>query len=93
MLSRKSDEHRQSPRYPLERLAKIQPGNGSPQRYCKVIDVSDGGVRLQAFGFEVPDEFVLMLAGDGPAQDGRYSVIWRFGYDVGAKYVGPAARE
>jgi hypothetical protein len=83
----KPEERRQSPRYPLERLAKIKPKDGSPQRYCQVIDMSDSGVRLRAYLFEVPDEFELMLAGDGPAQDGTYRVTWRSDYDIGAKFV------
>jgi hypothetical protein len=36
----------------------------------QVIDMSGSGVCLRAYLFEIPDEFDLMLAGDGPAQDG-----------------------
>ncbi len=79
-------ERRGAPRYPLERLAKIQAGQAKP-RYCLITDLSDGGVRINAFGLYVPDEFVLLLSGDGPAQDGEYRVIWRLGQDVGAKLV------
>jgi hypothetical protein len=84
----KLEDQRQSPRYPLERLAKLQPpGDGQP-RYCLVTDMSDGGVRLHGFGgAEIPDDFVLTIAGDGPAQDGIYRVIWRLGSDVGAKLI------
>jgi hypothetical protein len=91
MLSPKAEEKRGSPRYPLERLAKIQLGQGNPPRYCLVTDVSGGGVRINAFGYTVPDEFVLLLSGDGPAQDGPYKVIWRLGDDVGAKFVGSSS--
>ena len=83
----KAEEKRGAPRYPLERLAKIQTGDGTPARYCVVLDVSDGGVRINAFGLHIPDEFVLLLSGDGPALDGTYKVIWRIGYDVGARFV------
>lgn len=81
-----AEERREAPRYPLERLAKIQAGRGRP-RYCLITDLSEGGVRINAFGLHVPDEFVLLLSGDGPAQDGEYQVIWRLGQDVGAKLV------
>lgn len=91
MLSPKTEEKRGSPRYPLERLAKIQLGKNIPPRYCLVTDVSGGGVRINAFGYIVPDEFVLLLSGDGPAQDGQYEVIWRLGHDVGAKFVGSSS--
>jgi hypothetical protein len=87
MLSPKVEEKRGSPRYPLERLAKIQLREGTPPRYCLITDISDGGVRVNTFGFDVPDEFVLLLSGDGPARDGAYKVIWRVGHDVGAKLV------
>ena len=55
--------------------------------YCIITDISDGGVRIYLNGLEVPDEFVLLLSGDGPAMDGRYRVVWREGDEVGAKYV------
>jgi hypothetical protein len=87
MLSPGAEEKRGTPRYPLERLAKIQLGEGIAPRYCLVTDVSGGGVRINAFGYTVPDEFLLRLSGDGPAQDGLYTVIWRVGYDVGAMFI------
>ena len=91
MLSPKAEEKRASPRYPLERLAKIQPGPANPPRYCLITDISDGGVRINTFGFNPPDEFELLLSGDGPARDGTYRVIWRLGHDVGAKLVSAAS--
>ncbi len=87
MPSPKAEDKRGSPRYPLERLAKIQLGQGNPPRYCLITDISGGRVRINTFGFNVPDEFVLLLSGDGPAQDGTYRVIWRLGQDVGAKFL------
>jgi hypothetical protein len=87
MRSLNSVERRNVPRYPLARMAKIQPGYDAPPTYCLIIDISDGGVRLYLNGLEVPDEFVLLLSGDGPAKDGRYKVVWREGDEVGAKYV------
>jgi hypothetical protein len=46
-------------------------------------------VRISTFGVAIPDEFELLLSGDGPAQDGKYKVIWRLDQDVGAKFVCP----
>jgi hypothetical protein len=83
-------QQRQSPRYPLERLAKLRPANGGAAQYCLVPDMPEGRVRLNALGSKIPDVFILNLSGDGPAQDGRYSVIWRLGGDVGAKRLPPA---
>jgi hypothetical protein len=87
MPSPKVAEKRSSPRYPLERLAKMEPRDGTPPRYCLITDISGGGARINTFGVNVPDEFVLRLSGDGPAKDGTYRVIWRVGHDVGAQLV------
>jgi PilZ domain len=62
-------------------------GYDAAPAYCLITDISDGGVRIYLNGLEVPDEFVLLLEGDGPAMDGRYRVVWREGDEVGAKYV------
>jgi hypothetical protein len=87
MHALKPDERRGAQRYPLERLAKIQLGIGTAPYYCLVVDISDGGVRLNLNGREVPDEFVLLISGDGPARDGTYRVVWRLGQEIGAKLV------
>jgi hypothetical protein len=83
----KAEERREAVRYPLARLAKIQLAQGNPPRYCVVTDISNGGVRIDTTGFNVPDEFVLFLSGDGPAQDGTYQVIWRCDDEIGAKLL------
>ena len=64
-----------------------RPADGTPPRYCLITQVSNGGVRINTFGVNIPDEFALLLSGDGPAIDGTYRVIWRVGYDVGAQLV------
>ena len=83
-------QQRQSPRYPLRRLAKVTPSKGGPSQLCMVANMSDGGVRLQVLGAEIPDEFSLTLCGDRPADAGKYKVVWRLGADVGAKLMPPA---
>ena len=90
--SPKFKENREAPRYSLARLATILPGNGAPPRYCLVTDISDGGVRIDLNGYiRLPDEFVLLFAGDAPAQNGTYKVIWRRGQEVGAKFIKKAS--
>jgi hypothetical protein len=69
----------------LGRVAAIMCGSGA-ERSCLVKDFSDGGVRLQTNGLEIPDEFVLLFAPNDFAQSGRYKVVWRLGNDVGAKF-------
>jgi len=77
----------------LNRLAKLQSSAGSLPRDCLITDISDGGVRLHVEGFEVPDEFVLLLSGEQIASKERvYKVVWRLGYEVGAKFIGHVRR-
>ena len=58
-------------------------------RECLVTDISEGGVRIFVEGYQVPDEFILLLTGDGVAPEQRtYRVVWRLGSEIGAKFVG-----
>src|ERR1700731_2025125 len=82
------EERRRTRRREINRVAKIQFGSGTLPRDCLITDISDGGVRLHVEGFDVPDEFVLVLAGERRgAQDRCYRVVWRLGYEVGAEFV------
>ena len=81
-------ERRRSPRHQLGRVAAILCGP-SEERSCLVKDFSDGGVRLQLNGYEIPDDFALVFAPNELAQSGRYKVVWRLGNDVGAKFLDP----
>jgi len=70
------DERRRSRRRQINRVAKIQFGSGTLPRDCLITDISDGGVRLHVEGFDVPDDFVLLLTGDdvGPLVQLRIGV-------------------
>jgi hypothetical protein len=80
-------QQRLSLRHPLRRLARVTPSKGGPSQLCMVTNMSDGGVRLQVLGAEIPDEFLLTICGDQPADAGKYKVVWRLGPDVGAKLM------
>ena len=82
-------ERRRARRQRVEYLATMVPDNDAP-RYCLVTETSDGGVRINAIGYKVPDEFGLRFPGSEPAK--TYKVIWRIGHDVGAKLIGTAAQ-
>jgi hypothetical protein len=85
MQSPKPDEERRgSTRRHVYHMAKMQIGPGSP-RECLVIDISDTGARLRVVGFDVPDEFVLLLSGDRIVE--RCKVSWRRDSEVGAKFI------
>jgi hypothetical protein len=79
-------ERRRTPRRQLGRVAAILCGPGE-ERSCLVKDFSDGGMRLQLNGYEIPDDFALVFAPNELAQSGRYKVVWRLGNDVGAKFL------
>ncbi len=87
------EERRLSRRRRVNRVAKIQMGTDSLPRDCLITDISDGGVRLHAEGFNVPDEFLLLLSGDDVvARERIYRVVWRLGYEIGAKFLGHVRR-
>jgi hypothetical protein len=87
------DDRRSSRRRVLNRIAQIRLGNAALPRDCLITDISDGGVRLHVEGFDVPDEFVLLLSGDDIKSKGcAYKVVWRSGYEIGAKFLGPVRR-
>jgi hypothetical protein len=85
---RKPHERRRAPRRVINRMAKLQAGNGTLPRDCLVTDISDGGVRLHVEGLDVPEDFVLLLSGEHVADEERhYKVMWRLGHEIGAKFV------
>lgn len=88
MAAHKSDDRRRSHRRVLNRMAKIQVAAGTLPRDCLITDISEGGIRLHVEGFEVPDQFVLLLSGEGlSAKERAYRVVWRLGYEIGAEFV------
>jgi len=77
-------ERRHAKRHRVEYLATLITEK-NPPRYCLVTDMSDGGIRINAIGYNVPDEFGLRLTGNAIPR--RYKVIWRAGHNVGAKLI------
>lgn len=73
-------------------MAKIQLGNGTLPRDCLITDISTAGVRLHVQGFDVPDDFVLLLSGEDIAKECSYRVVWRLGHEIGAQFLGPVRR-
>jgi hypothetical protein len=86
MRSLTPEERRTSKRCHLYHIVKIQIGADTAPRECLILDISDEGVRIYVVGFDVPDEFVLLLSGDDIVRE-KYKVIWRRDREVGAKFV------
>jgi len=93
MRPKNRPDRRETPRHPLARIAKIQTAANTKPCYCVVTDISDGGVQLNVFGADIPDEFALSFSGDGPADDGVYKVIWRDRIFLGAKRLSDVPRD
>ena len=66
------------------RPGKIRLAAGARPCDCTVVDISDGGVRLNVEGLNVPDEFVLLISNKGKVEERAYKVVWRFGNEFGA---------
>ena len=82
------EERRGSTRRHVFHTVKMLIGADLAQRECLILGISDEGVRLYVVGFDVPDEFVLLLSGDdGIEEQNKFKVIWRQGNEVGAKFV------
>ena len=92
MRSPKSDDRRRSQRRLINRMAKIRFGNGALPRDCLITDISTGGVRLHVEGYDVPNDFVLVLSGENLAKECNYQVVWRLGHEIGARFVGLVRR-
>ena len=82
------EKRRGSARRHVFHAAKMLIGADTAPRDCLILGISDGGVRLYVVGFDVPDEFILLLSGnDGIEEQNKFKVVWRQDNEVGAKFV------
>jgi hypothetical protein len=85
------NERRKHRRYTINRIAKFQADAGSLPRECMITDISHQGARLFAEDVEVPDQFQLLISGDGCSRR-ECRVVWRLGGEIGVSFVGPTPR-
>jgi hypothetical protein len=85
-------ERRKSHRRAISRIAKIQVANDALARECVVTDISEGGVRLHVQGIDVPEAFVLLFDDGTGTRPRDCTVVWRLGYELGAKFGGMLSR-
>jgi hypothetical protein len=82
------EERRGATRRHVFHTVKMLIGADTAPRDCLILRISDGGVRLYVVGFDVPDEFVLLLSGDdGIEEQNKFKVVWRQDNEVGAELV------
>jgi hypothetical protein len=87
-------DKRKLPRRAVSLRVKIEIGDGALVRDCLVTDISNVGVRLYVEGVEVPDTFVLLLGEpDASIRPRACQVIWRLGYELGAKFTDTPRRD
>lgn len=79
-------DRRKNQRFPVNGFAQVQNGVGTASRECRITNISDGGVRLYAEHFEIADDFILWMPGEG-APRRRCRVMWRLGPEVGAEFA------
>jgi PilZ domain len=84
-------ERRRFERRVINRTASVRAHFGALLGNCLVTDISEGGVRVHVEAFQLPDEFELLISGDGvPGGPLTCQVVWRLGYEAGAKFIGDA---
>jgi hypothetical protein len=82
------EERRGSTRRHVFHTVTMLIGADTRPRECLILGISDGGVRLYVVGFDVPEEFVLLLSDDdGIEEANKFKVVWRDGSEVGAKFI------
>lgn len=66
---------------------------GKVAAQCQIRDVSAGGARLGLDAdFELPDEFELILTGNGRVRR-RCTTVWRDPDEIGVRFCDPQAVE
>jgi hypothetical protein len=78
-------ERRKSQRRSFNRYARFYVEGGS-SKDCLIVNVSDDGVRLHTDRAEVPDDFTLVMDDAKPPRR-SCRVVWRLGYELGAKFT------
>jgi len=85
-------ERRRAMRHETRCPAWIEFDDDIAPRNCTLVDVSEGGARLELVTPEdLPPEFSLVLIEDA-SHVRRCRVAWRNGQEVGVRYVEPFAR-
>jgi hypothetical protein len=85
-------EQRRSIRHSTRCPAWIEFDDHTLPRDCTVVDVSEGGARIEVASADaLPEEFSLILIDDA-ASVRRCRVIWRADGQLGVSYIEPYAR-
>jgi hypothetical protein len=81
-----TQERREAPRLKAFVEGWADPGGVAPAIPCRVLDVSRSGAKVEYFGAELPDMFILVIGGaQHPAE-----VVWRRQNQVGVAFRVPS---
>jgi hypothetical protein len=82
-------DQRRSQRYPTNCRAWIEFDDHTPPLNCTLVDISDGGARIEvAAPHRLPEEFSLILTEDA-GHVRRCRIIWRADNEIGISYLEP----
>ena len=85
-------DQRRSFRHATRSPAWIEFDNDTPPQSCTVVDISDGGARIEVTSADrLPEEFSLVLTDDA-AHVRRCRIAWREDGQIGVSYLEPEAR-
>ncbi len=83
-------DFRKTARSPIGKKVWIRFDNGFSVRDCRLVDQSNGGIRILIDGpYDVASHFSLLTTRDA-APGRRCRVKWRRGNEIGAEFVGSA---
>ncbi len=85
VVGRKLREQRKSSRQKVGASAWIRPDGGFAKRACRLLDISESGIRLAIEpGSEVPSVFTFAMSTTSSGRRAR--VKWRNGSQLGAEF-------
>jgi len=85
-------DQRRSLRYTTNCRAWIEFDDDTPPLSCTVVDISEGGARIEvASPQRLPEEFSLIITEDA-GNVRRCRIIWRADNEIGISYLEPYAR-
>jgi hypothetical protein len=85
-------EQRQSMRHSTRCPAWIEFDDHTPPQKCTVVDISEGGARIEVDSpDDLPKEFFLILIDDAACVR-RCNIAWREDRQIGVRYLEPYAR-
>ncbi len=86
VVGRKLREQRKSSRQKVGASAWIRPDGGFAKRPCRLLDISETGVRLAIEpGADVPSIFNFAMSSGGLGRRAR--IKWRNGTQIGAEFL------